>query len=461
MGAQSSKPVREAPVRFVAKQLPKVGKTPMELQFKKPEYTKVGINRREDDVNTEPQMYVETSKDGSNTELTDHVAPRWYLNTYLEMMDNSREERVVISGNFPMSWDRDKFEPYSLVRGRIDEEDLAWLLSSEARKMPMDELVQSTKLDRETVQDLLDTVEIPRRQFRNYKGKLHKAIDDPNQHLEQRKLQIERAREAEILRNIGYSEEDVAKEEQYLTKRSRGAKVLDDLGASLRSKKRMERAVQQDEMERLLEERRIEQIEAGSFEASEEELLAKPEKLDSKVTPMKMRRQTQKNVYLSDSNKDERNMAKFHWWLDRTRRIRRGQDKIHGVPIYNSRLATNDAQTRDQMQEAAEFNNKMSRVQGAKGFADPRTNFDDMIGIMRDNKDYNSSQVAVHDDGASEADVFRFPHTASHPKNPKLDVPVPPNDPEQPPSDNFDDFLAKLRKKPEPSAPLKDDDSKK
>lgn len=434
MGGQASKPVREAPVRYVAKQLPKVDKRPMELQFKKPEYSKLGINKREDDVNTEPLMYVETAKDGTGTELTDHVAPRWYLNTYMEMMDNQREERVIISGNFPISWERDKHEPYALVRGRIDEEDLNWVLSPEARKMPMDELVQHTKLDRQTLQDLLDTVEVPRRQFRNYKGKLHKTIDDANEHLSQRKVQIEKARESEILRSIGYSEADVAKEEQYLTQRSRGVKTLDDLGASIRAKKRFDRASQQDEMERMLEERRVEMLEAGTYELSEEESLARPERLDSQMNPMKIRTKTHKNMYAADANKDDRNMAKLQWWLDRTRRIRRGQDKIHGVPIYNERLATNDAQTREQMRQAAEFNYSMSRAQGAKGFADPRTHFDELTKIMSESKDeYNTSKVEVHEEGAGSDPIYRFPHTATHPKTPTTDIPKPQDASSSPP----------------------------
>jgi hypothetical protein len=470
MGAATSKPMREAPVRYVAKQLPKVDKKPMEIQFKKPEYSKLGINKREDDVNTEPLMYVETAKDGSNTELTDHVAPRWYLNTYLEMMDNQREERVIISGNLPLSWERDKYEPYSLVRGRIDEEDLDWVLSSEARKMPMDELLQHTKLDRESLQDLLDTVEAPRKQFRNYKGKLHKAVESANEHLAARKVQIEKAREAEVLRSIGYSEEDVAKESQYLTNRSRGVKTLDELGVSIRSKKRSERANQQDEMERMLEERRINMIESGTYEPTAEEIGDRPERLDVKVHPMKIRTSTHKNMYRADMNKDDRNMAKVQWWLDRTRRVRRGKDTIHGVPIYNDRLATNDAQTRDQMREAAEFNFSMGQAQGAKGFTDPRGHFDDFMKIMSDNKEgFNTSQVEVHSEGAEEQLLNRFPHTASHPSTPKADLPNPnPNpNPSTPtteavmgePNEPFDAYFLRMRKVTETNKKTSEDPS--
>lgn len=78
MGAAKSKPMREAPARFVAKQVVKKETKPTEELFKKPEYTMHGINQRKDNVNTEPLMYVELEKDANSTELTDHAAPRWW-----------------------------------------------------------------------------------------------------------------------------------------------------------------------------------------------------------------------------------------------------------------------------------------------------------------------------------------------------------------------------------------------
>lgn len=74
----------------------------MEQQFKKASFTAQGSYTRTDDVNTEPVMYVETSKDGSSTELTDHFSPRWYLNTNTEMMDNQRTDQTDIRGNLPL-----------------------------------------------------------------------------------------------------------------------------------------------------------------------------------------------------------------------------------------------------------------------------------------------------------------------------------------------------------------------
>ncbi|RNC58060.1 putative dynein heavy chain [Trypanosoma cruzi] len=420
MGAARSRPAREAPVRYVAKQIPRADRIPVEQQFKKPEFTAQGINRRLEDVNTEPLMYVETSKDASSTELTDHTAPRWYLNTYMEMVDNQRTDQVIISGNLPLSWERDKFEPYALVRGRIDDEDLKWVLAAEQRKKGVDELLPSTKLERNVLQDILDTVELPRLQYRNYKGKLHKTIEDANTHIAARKEQIERAREAEILRKIGYTEQEVLQEEQYLTNRSRGVKSLDDLGASLREKKRRERAAQTNEMEDLLEERRIQELEAGDAVFTEEELLEKPEVLGIKPKPYGTRRQVYKHVYAADFGKDDRNQAKFQWWLDRTRRIKRAVDTIHGVPVYNERLSANEEQTRKQMREAAEFNFALSQAQGAKGFTDPRGHYDEFVSVLRKNKDLNDdSRVEVHEDDVLKNDIFRFPHTKGHgPKPP-------------------------------------------
>ncbi|KAG5501474.1 hypothetical protein JKF63_03303 [Porcisia hertigi] len=416
MGAAAAKPVREAPVRYVAKKMPRLDKIPVEQQFKKPQFTAQGINTRQDDVNTEPLMYVETSKDASGTELTDHVAPRWYLNTYLEMADNIRTDQTVISGNLPLAWERDKHEPYSLVRGRIDDEDLRWVLHPEQRKKPLDELLGHTKLERQVLQDIIDTVELPRTQYRNYKGKLHRSIDDANTHMTARKAQIERAREAEILRQIGYTEEEVQREEQYLTNRQRGMRTLDDLGASDREKRRQQRAAEASELEDMLEERRIEQLERGEATVTEEEMTEKPEVLQMRNKHFTTHKNIYKHMYAADMGRDERNQAKFVWWLDRTRRIKRAVDTIHGVPVYNERLSANEEQTRKQMQEAAEFNFSVSRSQGAKGFTDPRGHYDQFMGIMRHNREemQSDTNVEVHEDGTAEHTVFQFPHTREH-----------------------------------------------
>lgn len=419
MGVVGSKPAREAPVRYVAKKMPRLDKTPVEQQFKKPVYTAQGINTRQDDVNTEPIMYVETSKDASSTEITDHATPRWYLNTYMEMLDNVRTDQTIISGNFPLSWERDKYEPYSLVRGRIDDEDLRWVLAPEQRKMGVEELLPHTKLDRNVLQDILDTVELPRVQYRNYKGKLHKTIADANTHMAARKEQVEKARESELLRQIGYSEEEVAREEQYMTNRPRGVKALDDLGVSIREKKRQARAQEASEMEEMLEQRRIEQIERGEATITEDDLYERPEHISSKLKPFQFRQTNTKKMYAADIGRNEQDGAKFHWWLDRRRRIKRAVDNIHGVPIYNERLSANEEQTHKQMREAAEFNFEMARAQGAKGFTDPRGHYDDFMSMLRYNKTIDGDSettVEVHQEDGADHEVFRYPHTKDHPK---------------------------------------------
>ncbi|RNE97376.1 putative dynein heavy chain [Trypanosoma rangeli] len=216
-------------------------------------------------------------------------------------------------------------------------------------------------------------------QYRNYKGKLHETVEDANTHIVARREQLERAREEEILSKIGYSEEEVLQEEQYLNNRTRGVKSLDALGASLREKKRMERAAQANEMEDLLEERRTQELEAGVADFTEEELLEKPEVLGIKPKPYGTRRQVYKQVYAADFGKGDRNQAKFQWWLDRTRRIKRAVNGIHGAPVYNERLSVNEEQTRKQMREAAEFNFALSQTQGAKGFKDPRGHYNEFV----------------------------------------------------------------------------------
>lgn len=418
MGSAASKGVREAPARYVAKQLPRLDSIPIEQQFKKPQFTAHGINARKDDVNTEPLMYVETSKESSSTEVTDHTAPRWYLNTYMEMIDNLRTDQTIISGNLPMAWERDKFEPYSLVRGRIDDEDLKWVLSEDQRKKGADALLEHTKLPLNVLQDILDTVELPRTQYRNYKGKLHKSIENSNTYMEARKQQIEKARESEILREIGYSEEEVAKEEQYLTKRTRGVKALDSLGASQRERVRLSRAVETSDLEDMLEQRRIEQLEKGEYQLQESDIVDKPDKLSLRPKfQTSFRSGGGKKMYARDFSKDANDYEKFHWWLDRSRKVKRAVDSIHGVPIYNERLSANEAQTRDQMKEAADFNYSLAVAQGAKGFTDPRGHHEQFMEMIRQNKEDRDKEpptVNVYEEGVTAHDVFRYPHTKDH-----------------------------------------------
>lgn len=411
-------------MRYVAKQLPRLDSVPIEQQFKKPNFTAQGINQRRENVNTEPLMYVETAQEGGSTttEVTDHTAPRWYLNTYMEMLDNVRTDQTIITGNLPMSWQRDKFEPYALVQGRIDDEDLKWVLAPEQRKKGTDGLLEHTKLSREVLQDILDTVELPRVQYRNYKGKLHKSIENANTHMEARRKQLEKSREAEVLREIGYSEEEMAREEQYINTRTRGVTALDQLGASKREKTRLERSTAMSDLEDMIEERRVEQLEKGTYKLTETDITEKPQKLSLKPKyQTSYRRGGGRKMYAGDFGKDKNDYEKFHWWLDRSRRVKRAVDSIHGVPIYNERLSANEEQNRRQMKEAAEFNFSMSLAQGAKGFTDPRGHYDQFIDMVRKNKEEEEKQppsVHVFEDGVSQQSVFRYPHTKSHPPAP-------------------------------------------
>lgn len=72
------------------------------------------------------------------------------------------------------------------MRGRIDDEDLHSVLAPKQRRKGVDEILENTKRERQALQDILDTAELPRVQYRNYKGKLHRSIEDTNTHMEAR-----------------------------------------------------------------------------------------------------------------------------------------------------------------------------------------------------------------------------------------------------------------------------------
>eukprot|EP00759_Apiculatamorpha_spiralis_P050137 PhF_6_TR4501/c0_g1_i1/m.6250 len=209
MGAKASaSAARKTPTRYVAKP---VFRDPKELEA---EYTRSiktlkSINEtKERETSMGPQPWVDNR--GQENFMANagnaRSAPKWWINTWMELMDNMKEDHIIVTGQLPPSWDRDKYEPYSLVRNRIDTEDLRWVLE-DGKHLPVDELVGHTKLDRNALQNILDTVEMPREQYRNYKGKISRSIDDVNQHVTARKEQIKKAREMELLRRIGYTDE--------------------------------------------------------------------------------------------------------------------------------------------------------------------------------------------------------------------------------------------------------------
>lgn len=421
MGVPASKPARAAPVRYVARVLPK--HTTVEDIFKKQVFSAKGINNNTEEINTVPTYYTETERDANSTQVPEQVSPRWYLNTFMEMMDGTRQERVIITGNLPIAWERDKFEPYALVRNRIDDDDAKWLLSEENKKVPLEQLRESTKLEAQVVQDILDSVELPRMQYRNHKGKLTKAVPDANEFMVARKAQAMRSKEAEKLKAIGYSAEEIASDEQYLTKRSRGVKTLDDLGVSHRHAKTTARVRQTAEMEELLEARRIKELESGRTEISPETVahhLKSDKRTLSKefLSPIKLReppRQEKRIMFGMDGKhvKSDVNLAKIHWWLEQSRRISRAQDKIHGVQTHNKNMQMNQEQFDQHTLEAVD--RLMAARMGEAG-PDPRSDMDLQIKMMRATRgegEVDSVDVTEPDE---EPLQHQFVHTRHHKK---------------------------------------------
>lgn len=410
MGNAIRKPAttRAPPARFIARQLPRAA-TAVAEDFKKAKHTMAGINQEKERVSNTPQPFIHTKITEETTSVPDHAPPRWYLNTWLEMVDNTRQDRTIITGNLPVAWERDRFEPYTLIRNRIDDEDLDWLLSTDAQSLKKEDLVDHTKLELSALEDILATVELPRRQFRNYQGKLHKAIDDANVFLADRKKRAKENREDELLRSIGFSDEEMADDKQYREKRSRGVKTLDDLGATIRSKKRTQRISHFDDMQQLLDARKQIEIEAGEVKASE----LTPAEVGRNVKVPMLQRTNRRNRELPrttialDHNKAPDQTAKIAWWQEERRKIERGIDVIHGVPEYADHLSQTEAQLDKSMERSSELGKVFSAAQGGKGYFDPRTQYEEMLKSMRvakerDIADAESRTTPRHHDGGGE-----------------------------------------------------------
>jgi hypothetical protein len=386
MGNVAARPARTAPARYVAKQLPRAPQD-VEEEFAKAKLTIQGINRMKERINTSPQPYIETKAASQGTKLTDMAAPRWYMNTWMELMDNTRKDRHIVSAQFPLAWNRDHNEPYSLVRNRIDDEDLDWLLT-EGKKMPIEELVKHTKLEREVLEDIIGTIEAPRKQYRNYQGKLHRAIEDTNTFMADRSKRMEESRNEELLRQIGYSDEELDDEKQYMTTRSRGVKTLDDLGASIRRKKRLDRFAQANDMEILLEERRLQAIEAGTYEPTEQDLQRPEHAGMPKGSYYKSRFSSHKNMLrldMSHSKRDAETREKITDWLEARKKIEYGKDKFpDDMPVYNEILSQSETDAKASLEINAARAQVMARAQGQKRWSDPRQQYDTMLKIMRE-----------------------------------------------------------------------------
>jgi len=337
--------VRKTPVRYVAKP---VYRSPEEIEAELTRSTTTlkSLNASKDAKQGAsqqgPQPWIDERGKKNWMESGARSAPKWWLNTYMELMDNSKEDRIIVSGALPAAWERDKHEPYSLVRNRIDTVDLKWLLE-EGRNMPLDELVQHSKLDKAALQNILETVEMPKRQFRNYKGKMVKSVDDTNEHLAQRKEEIKKARELELLRRIGYSDEELAREDQYITNRSRGVAMLDDLGASVKDKQRRER---RDQAQISIEEKsrqRIAAIERGEYVPTPQELQTRQnhqkmftEKADGRFRQLSRRNEGIEAYTRELGGNDGQGVDN---WLESRRKHDYGPNRHVGVPAYRGELS--------------------------------------------------------------------------------------------------------------------------
>ena len=404
MGARQAKHARSVPVRYVAKYIPRDPKA-VEEEFVKAKHTVEGINSAREQMTNVPRPYSEKTFTPESTVVPDHAAPKPYLNTYLEMADNMREERSVIIGSLPLHWFRDHHEPYSLVRNRIDDEDLTWLLSEETRKKSLDEIVPQTKLERDVVEDLLATVELPRRQFRNYQGKLVKAVEEGNKFIEDRKKQIQEAREDELLRSIGYTDKEIADDQQYRTERSRGVKALDELNVSLRQRMRHEKYIQLSDMEDMLERRRIDQIASGEYEPQKEEL--KTEHVNVKT--VRRVRASDKSVLSKDMGFNPRFLSQRKWWLERRRAVQYGKDIIYDVPEYNSTLGSTEEKAKSDMERGMHIGQAMNPSSATAG-TDPRDQYTTLLDALRKHaKEPEDSHIKImHSPGTKAVDAATY-----------------------------------------------------
>eukprot|EP00759_Apiculatamorpha_spiralis_P050138 PhF_6_TR4501/c0_g1_i2/m.6251 len=338
MGAKASaSAARKTPTRYVAKP---VFRDPKELEA---EYTRSiktlkSINEtKERETSMGPQPWVDNR--GQENFMANagnaRSAPKWWINTWMELMDNMKEDHIIVTGQLPPSWDRDKYEPYSLVRNRIDTEDLRWVLE-DGKHLPVDELVGHTKLDRNALQNILDTVEMPREQYRNYKGKISRSIDDVNQHVTARKEQIKKAREMELLRRIGYTDEEMKKEDQYITNRTRGMAFLDDIGASVKEKHRRERKLEHQKQVEDMHRERMKLIEKGEYVPTSSEINMRPKLFHERV---RFNRSLERPMpgyerYERDAGRDPEWEAQLEEWANTRRQYQPIPSTIHGVPIY-------------------------------------------------------------------------------------------------------------------------------
>ena len=407
------KPAREAPARFVAREVPKPIKD-VQDEYRKAKHTLNKVNKAQEHVQAHPEPWMEGKHDGSGTPYTDSTPPKWYLNAYMDLQDSTRAFKIPHSGRLPLAWDRDKFEPYSLVRNRIDAEDLDWLLSDNVRNQPADALLEHTKLEKETLQDIIDYAELPRKQYRNFQGKLRKAIDDPNTYLADRKERMAEAREDDLLKEIGYSDAELDDDKQYRTTRSRGVKVLDELGSSIRSKRRSDRVQQQNDMDAMLTQRKMEAIEAGKYIPDEKEML-KGDYWHDRAATQDISKSKEghgykfKDMYAMDFGSGDQTRAKLKWWTERRLSIPDtvdvSEEGAEHLPEFHEALSHIQGNvSKKQLQEAARYAIEQHKNQGAANFDNARTDMDTVLQSVRDTKhDEWKRKKELH---AIQADIY-------------------------------------------------------
>ena len=76
------------------------------------------------------------------------------------------------------------------------------------------------------------------------------------------------------------------------------------------------------------------------------------------------------------------------------------------------------------MQEAADFQFQFAKRQGAKGYIDPRGQYDEMMEMMRNRQKEGIDDTGVYVTEDDEKHIVdRFPHTKDHPAPPKQQQP--------------------------------------
>jgi hypothetical protein len=88
---------------------------------------------------------------------------------------------------------------------------------------------------------------------------------------------------------------------------------------------------------------------------------------------------------MKHKNVDDK-IYKIAWWTDRRREIAGPKDHRPDAPLYNTKVSQQEAEVDKQMDRSALMTQQMSMAQGAKGFFDPRSQYLEMLELMRNQK---------------------------------------------------------------------------